>query len=332
MVSSSHIGDEELEVMNLSRDRRLRSAVSGADEAEVRSVLVACGPWTSQRDRDTLHQFLLKAATSGNLSLTQILLDHGVYVHPRRYNDVFPLYKASEAGHLAVVTELLKHNGNTDWRTKNGQTALFPACVRGHYAVVKALLDEGADPDGGRHGDGIRGDSDGRTPLLILASEKPTQDTCKIAELLIDNGADINARDSTGRVPLHWVAKTGHLDLARILLSGKDKALVNAAQNRGITALHYAAESDHVKSVKLLLSHGANVDAVSDAGWTPLHSACQKGCSEVVSALLAAGANVNAELSNRMTPLHCATLRSGISAFFCYSVPEHHSFVLRCRL
>lgn len=294
----------------MQRHIRLISACVSGNEARVREVL-AEELWTSRSDADALRQALVKVATKGNLKVLLLLLEHGADVHPRKENELSPLFKAAEAGHLTVVAELLARKADPNWRGKNGQTALFPACMRGHDAVVRALLEAGAHPDGGFSPAGRLGDKDGKTPLLFMASEKGGRWKVATARLLLQRDIDMNPRDSLGRTPLHWTAKNGHLELARALLSGEFLRLadVNAAQNRGKTALHLAAENNQVDFVDLLLGHGAYPDAASDGRWTPLHNASEKGNHVIVEKLLAAGANVNAELSNRMTALHWAAFK-----------------------
>lgn len=326
---------------HMQRHLRLLSASVSGNENRVREVL-AEEKWPSSADLETLRQALVKVATKGSLKVVRLLLDTGADVHPKKENELSPLFKAAEAGHLPVVVELLDRKADPNWqgktgqtalfraaegghlavvttllkrkadanlRAKNGQTALFLACLRGHNPIVKALLEGGADPDGGRNKDGRAGDKDGRTPLLFLASEKSSKWNMDTVKLLLEKGADQNARDSTKRTPLHWTATNGYLEFARHLLNseGMRKANINAAQHRGKTALHLASEHNRVDFVELLIAHGADIDAASDGRWTPLINAAEKGHTAVVAKLLAAGANVNAELSTHMTALHMAS-------------------------
>lgn len=296
----------------------LSASVSGNEDRVLE--LLTKETWTSNADHHALRQALVKIATKGNLKVLRLLLEHGAGVHPKKDNELSPLFKAAEAGHLDVVAELLERGADPNWRGKNGQTALFPTCMRGHNGVVKALLDKGADVNGGRNQDGKPGDKDGRTPLLFLASEKRGRWTPETVRLLLQQrDVDLDPRDAISRTPLHWTATNNYIDLARALLSGElgRQADINASQNRGKTALHLAAEHNQVDFVELLLACGAYPDAVSDGRWTPLHNACDKGHDVVVAKLLAAGANVNAELSNRMTPLHWAAFKSVIFSIYC---------------
>lgn len=324
----------------MQRHLRLLAASVSGNEARVRAVL-AEEKWPTAADLDTLRQALVKAATKGNSKILRLLLDSGAEVHPRKDNEVSPLFKAAEAGHHEVVSVLLERRADPNWQFKNGQTALFRAaeggqlkvvakllqsgadpnvrakngqvalhlaCLRGHNPIVQALLEAGADADGGRSKDKGPGDRDGRTPLLFIASEKSSKWNVGTVKLLLEKGANPDAMDSTERTPLHWAATNGYLELGRILLAGNygTKPNINATQNRGKTALHFASVHNREDFVDLLISNSAFLDSKSDGQWTPLINAADKGHTGVVSKLLAAGANVNAQTSTHMTALHWA--------------------------
>ena len=91
--------------------------------------------------------------------------------------------------------------------------------------------------------------------------------------LLLEKGADVNARDSCLSSPLHLaVEKTPILlDVVTTLLKfGGDP---NARDDMGDTPLHSAAQSAGWRSdevMKVLLDHGALVDVENSFGSTPL--------------------------------------------------------------
>jgi ankyrin repeat protein len=59
-----------------------------------------------------------------------------------------------------------------------------------------------------------------------------------VAELLLANKAEVNARDNNGATPLHYAAIGSHKDVVELLLA--NKAAVNARDKDGRTPLNYA--------------------------------------------------------------------------------------------
>jgi|ThiBio_1000_plan_1041568.scaffolds.fasta_scaffold06313_4 ankyrin repeat protein len=84
---------------------------------------------------------------------------------------------------------------------------LFEAARRGDLNEVRDALRQGADPT-------ARAER-GHTPLHAAALEGHAE----VVGLLIDAGADVNARTSgTKTTPLHSAAGGGHAEVARLLL------------------------------------------------------------------------------------------------------------------
>ena len=83
---------------------------------------------------------------------------------------------------------------------------------------------------------------------------------------LIENGADVGAKNNDGEKALHWAAWNGHVDVAKVLI--EKGANVDAKDNVGWTALHYAAQEGHVDVAKVLIEKGADVDAKSKSNET----------------------------------------------------------------
>jgi hypothetical protein len=70
---------------------------------------------------------------------------------------------------------------------------------------------------------------------------------------------------------LMTAAYNGHLAICRLLI---DKgAQLEAKDSGGWTPLHYAAFRGHVEIVRLLCDRGADVEARDNGGWRPLHYA-----------------------------------------------------------
>jgi len=140
----------------------------------------------------------------------------------------------------------------------------------------------------------------GATPLHVAAQ----QSSLAVVNLLIDKGADVNARDKVGRTPLHYALLAGRRDVAKRLLErGADWRITTA---EGMTCLHFAAMSNQPDLVRLCFQKGLSVDTASSLG-TPLHVAALANAERAAEELLRLGANVNARTdAGRETPLHVA--------------------------
>ena len=107
----------------------------------------------------------------------------------------------------------------------------------------------------------------------------------KVKALLKGNPKLVFSKDTNpnGMMPLHWAASEGRKAVAELLLA--NKAEVNAKDNFGMTPLHWAALLGHKAVVELLLANGADVNAKANNGWTPLHTAEDRGQADVAELL-----------------------------------------------
>jgi cytohesin len=114
------------------------------------------------------------------------------------------------------------------------------------------------------------------TPLFYAHSKD-------MAELLIDYGADVNARNTFGSSPLHSIVCFPYTDTAQLLISrGAD---INAKDNEGQTPLHVATVSGHYEMVKLLISNGADMKVRDHKGYTALKDALVYYRSDIANLL-----------------------------------------------
>lgn len=131
----------------------------------------------------------------------------------------------------------------------------------------------------------------GQNPRNDAALRKAAQegDLREVNDLL-RQGAEVNAKDETGKTALHWVAPARDNPLMVDVLAANG-ADVNASDNDGETALMIAASQSNPGIVKELLAEGAKVDATNKAGATALMAAAYRANVEIVKTLLAKGAD-----------------------------------------
>ena len=150
--------------------------------------------------------------------------------------------------------------------------------------------------------------SDGRTPLHMALS---FHDALDAAPFLISRGADVNACTDQGITPLHLAAEQGDTDVLRLLLAKGARVNAKTAASSleaGSTPLHKALEAGSSMSVlRLLLDHGADVNAQDRAGIAPLHLAAGRGMAKGGRLLMERGAKLDIRNRKGRTPLHEAT-------------------------
>jgi RNA polymerase sigma factor (sigma-70 family) len=218
----------------------------------------------------------------------------------RRLANAERLFNAIEVGEIDSVKELLKFD----------PTLTYVKYNRGTHWKEEAIIDETplhAAADYGEkelvnlllaNGAQINAKrSDGNTPLHLAANVG----SLTVVECLIRNGADVRVRNNWEGTPLHLAAQHENTDIATILL--QNGADVHAGWHR---PLHTAAWHGHRAMAELMLRHGADVNATDPPLLTPLHSAVRNNQREMVEFLLDHGAEVNAESDVRRRPLHLA--------------------------
>lgn len=105
--------------------------------------------------------------------------------------------------------------------------------------------------------------------------------------MLLDRGAvvDAHGRGWMTGTPLHSAASGSHVEIARLLLdAGADP---NARQSSGWTPLHSAAQNGNAELVGLLLAHGADPTTANDDGTSALAMAEGSGDEDAIALIRA---------------------------------------------
>ena len=188
------------------------------------------------------------------------------------------LGKASRVGDLKTLQNLLSSGINPDLPDRFGHTPIYYAASFNQTEAVELLLACHADPNThvGTHKDISQAPA---TPLQYAAE----LGNRRIASLLIAAGARINERGPTGRTALHYA--NGHLDLLQLLIDkGAD---VNARDEEGASPLDDATWYGALDTVAILLAHGARLnESEPKTGATPINEAAYKGHAKLVQYML----------------------------------------------
>jgi ankyrin repeat protein len=89
-----------------------------------------------------------------------------------------------------------------------------------------------------------------------------------ITKLLLEHGADVNAKTPDGDTPLHYAAMHRNYEVVPLLISFGAK--INAKGKGDWTPLHWAAMGTSLELVEILLAEGADINAKDKLGETPL--------------------------------------------------------------
>ena len=121
----------------------------------------------------------------------------------------------------------------------------------------------------------------------------------RMAEILIQNGADVTAKDEFGITPLIEAAIQDREEVVRVLF--KYGANVHDRNAFNDTSLHLTSD---LRIAEILIQNGADVTAKNEVGNTPMHIAASCGTFEYVKVLIDHGAEVDAKNEFSKTALH----------------------------
>jgi len=206
------------------------------------------------------------------------------------------LIKAIFKSDLKAVSEILEDDQDSiDHRDSEKRTPLHAAAYMGDPEIVRLLIEYGARIN-------VK-DSQWMYPLHRACASINLPKAKDIVSILLDNEADVNARDKSQRTCLHIAAKHNSVDSIQLILNQNINS-IDVSDRSGRTALHYACQEGHLEMVQLLIQNGAKVNMSDKKERRPIHVTAIQGNIEVLEILVSAGADINARDKDKMTALH----------------------------
>jgi ankyrin repeat protein len=233
-ISGFAVLGEEKEAVTMQAQEFLKAVAKG-DVAGVRDMLKKDRALARAINADGISAILLAAYYRQKDVLAELLAS-GVALN---------VFEAAATGKANRVRSLLdKDAGLTNSYSADGFTALGLATFFGHKDVVELLLSKGAK---------VNVASRNAMKVMPLHSAAAAR-RVDLAAILIDHGADVNARQESDVTPLHEAAATGQVELMKLLLThGAD---VNAKTRDGKTALQLAEDGKQAEAARLLKERG----------------------------------------------------------------------------
>jgi ankyrin repeat protein len=266
----------------------LVAAVLNYDRAAVKQLL---GSGVDPNMRSASGDTALMRTSDADIA-TQ-LLNAGADVYAEDGRGKTALHYALWVGNERMILLLLNAGARVDAPDRDGATPLLVSAGRRHATLCRLLLDHGADVK-------LR-DREGN-PVLVWT-------VLRLDGLFDPRRRDFDSLNRL-RPPLIGCLGGCEIDL-RVLTDTLGLLLDRGAEpdargSGGMTALHWAAHQSDDASTKLLLDHGASVDVLDARGRTALMWAAERGDTDVAGLLLAARANMRLEDPNGETALSLA--------------------------
>ena len=222
----------------------------------------------------------------GHIAIVELLLHQAADLNSRGSRYATPLMLAAGEGRTDVVRLLIENGadiGAASTKYYDGGLAVARALYGNHAATARVLLERGVDANFRYNGYPQSTLLHGVVRYSIWDRQAP------VFDLLLEKGADLEAKDDDGQTPLEVAVQYYEPLLVKFLLErGAD---LEAKDGHGQTPLMAAVQKSIRKTVYLFYEKGANLEAKDNDSQTPLVMAVRSGRCDNVKSLLEMGAD-----------------------------------------
>jgi ankyrin repeat protein len=255
----------------------------GAANQEKARMLLQKGAEVNAKTKTGRTPLMIAASCDGCSAIVKMLLDSGADAKAVDSHKIGALQLAADVDDLDSIKLLLAAGANAKTEDQARITPLASTAQNCNLEGTKLLLARGADPNIGNTAAGEvkfgKIQLISITPLMLAA----TYCAPEVVKALVDAGAKVNATDIRGMPPLVYAVSSEEQNaaVARMLINaGAD---VNAKTNAGETALDWAKKFGNARMISLLTTAGAKEGVPytsperKGAGGLPLLQAVEKG-------------------------------------------------------
>ncbi|XP_050309097.1 uncharacterized protein LOC126745347 [Anthonomus grandis grandis] len=291
----------DVDILNANEETPLiLAAFNGHHEAVECLLKNGAEPNHQNRSKNEIQDSAMSlAAAQGNIEIVQRLINHKANIDIEDQKGWRPLHVVAQNGYVDLLDLFLTHKVDIHAKYKPGATALHAAVRNEHEDIVKKLIDKGADATA------FVLDLNVLRVAALVGNEQ-------IASILLAKGVQIDDMGSDLVTPLHAATWKGHKRLVELFL--REKAKVNAQTIEKWSAIHFAAKFGFHEIARVLLANGSDPLVTIDTGCNAFHIACGEGHVEVMQLLLQYNVDVNVRCSvKNSTGLHWACANSRLA-------------------